>query len=218
LCVVYFYDHLNDLTWSKTIFSEWHSWSCYAFADTTATSNLSIWFFYLTLNRSGLSKNDFSSSLDFEFWWNRLDCSCHMIRYHSFFCWSVVIETSRPSLKCLETEGKWVLPWREATTLIYHDFASCKLISCLIIGHLKIAIGRCSDVFGSSVVKVLIIFRFTIRDSEILHYKTITSVCTSSWGGIAAIGSKAGGGGRWPGLWCLGAGRWSSFASAHFTH
>ena len=141
-----------------------------------------------------------------------------MIRYDSFFCWSVIVKTGRPSLKCFEIKGEWVLSWRETTTLIDHDFASCKLISCFIIGHLEIAIGRCSDVFGSSVVKVLIIFGFTIRDSKILYYKTNTSVCTSSWGGIAAIGSKAGGGGGRPGLWCLGAGRWSSFAWAHFTH
>ena len=81
-----------------------------------------------------------------------------MIRYDSFFCWSVIVKTGRPSLECFEAKRERVLSWREATTLIDHGFASCELVSCLIIGHLEITIRRGSDILGSSIVEIHVVF------------------------------------------------------------
>lgn len=80
-----------------------------------------------------------------------------MIGNNSFFCRGVIVKTGRPSLECFETERERVLSWGEATTLIDHCFASCELVSSLIIGHLEITIRRGSDIFGSSIVEIHVI-------------------------------------------------------------
>jgi len=218
LCVVKFDDHLHHLTWGKTIFSKRHPWSCDTFIETAAARNSTIRFFDMTLNWSGLSKNDLSSSLNLELRWKRLDRSHHMIANNSFFCWCIVVKTGRPSLESFEAEGERVLPWGEATTLMYHDFASCELVPRLIIVHLKVTIGRCFDILWSSIVEVHIVFWLAIWDPKILFWNNATSENTSSCGGMAAMGSNWGGGGGWPGRWYCGAGRRSSCAWAHLTH
>jgi len=63
-----------------------------------------------------------------------------MIRYHTLFCWSVIVEASRPTLECLKAERERVLTWRKTTALVDHNFASSKLISSLIISHPEVTV------------------------------------------------------------------------------
>lgn len=64
-----------------------------------------------------------------------------MIGNHTFFGRSVVVEAGRPSFEAFEAEREGILPWRESTALVDHDFGSCKLVPGLIIGHSVISIG-----------------------------------------------------------------------------
>ncbi len=110
------------------------------FAQTTATGNLSLRGFGLTLNHPGLSQNDFTRKFYGSISVQSVDGDSHMVDNYSFFSGCYMAERSRPSFERLETKGETVLPWDESVALIDHRFVLCEHVPCLIVTHLEMSI------------------------------------------------------------------------------
>jgi len=137
--VIDLYDHLNKFPRDISIFSKRHSRNSNTFVDATTASNLPIRFLHLRIHCPSFSQEDFSSSLDLKLRRYGFNSCSHVIGNNAFLGRSVVVETCRPSLESFKVEGKGVLSWWEASTIVNHHLVSCEHISCLEVSHLEIS-------------------------------------------------------------------------------
>lgn len=74
-----------------------------------------------------------------------------MVNDDTFLLWSAVVKAGRPSFKGFEAEGEAVLPWWEAAAVVDHGLLTREHVPGLEILHLKVPIGRGTDVARTMV-------------------------------------------------------------------